>query len=167
MAACHNFEHESNSVKHRIVYPAVCFEQGSLTKWINAIKIQAHLQGCEDMIPSNNTGRPPMPPVDVGMKNEYLKRQRKLAAIIQLWTDPQRDWDEFDGLDPSSETIGTDMWKIILTIYNGAGAKAIQNLRKQFSAAQTEDETCLQYWQRMKKAMHGLKNVDRQPTPPT
>ena len=150
------------------LYPAQCAKQGSLTKWINAMKIQAMSKNCADMIPpTGNTdekGWKHQPPTREDELNAFLKKQRRLAELIHDWTDPNVDWDEFDVLDPTSHTIGTDMWEVIMRIYNGTGPKAIQALRNQFNAPQAEDESCLQYWQRLKKAVHGLKQIDREPS---
>ena len=151
------------------LYPAKCAKQGSLSKWINAMRVQALGKGCDAMIPpmhASTSGKPwtPAIPTKEDELNAYLKKQRRLAELIYDWTDPNVDWDEFDGLDPASDTIGTDMWNVVMRIYNGVGPKAIQELRKQFNEPQAEDESCLEYWQRLKKAAHGLKQVDREPS---
>ena len=149
------------------LFPAKCAKQGSLSKWIHAMRIQALSKGCDTMIPPMNLGGKcwaPRVPSDAEALKPFLKMQHRLAELIYEWTDPHVDWDEFDVLDPGSHTIGTDMWDVIMRIYNGVGPKAIQGLRQQFNEPQAEDESSLQFWQRLKKAAHGLKQIDRAPS---
>ena len=153
------------------LFPAKCAKQSGLAKWIHAVRIQALSKGCGEMIPPMKLGGKTWTPTvpakddpDEGALNAFLKKQRRLAELIYDWTDPNTDWDEFDVLDPSSDTIGTDMWGVIMRIYNGVGPKAIQVLRQQFNEPQAEDESSLKYWQRLKKAAHGLKQIDREPS---
>ena len=149
------------------LFPAKCAKQGSLSKWITAMRIQALSKGCDAMIPPSNLGGKCWAlavPTKEDDLNAFLKKQRRLAELIYDWTDPNSDWDEFDVLDPGSNTVGTDMWDVIMRIYNGVGPKAIQELRQQFNRPQAEDESSLKYWQRLKKAAHGLKQIDREPS---
>ena len=149
------------------LFPANCAKQGSLSKWIHAMRIQAMGKGCDTMIPPTNLGGKnwtPKVPTKEDDLNAFLKKQHRLAELIYEWTDPNTDWDEFDVIDPSSHTIGTDMWDVIMRIHNGVGPKAIQGLRQLFNEPQAEDESCLKYWQRLKKAAHGLKQIDREPS---
>ena len=63
------------------LYPGKCAKQGCLAKWINAIRVQATIKGCADMIPAMDAEgkcRIPTVPTDDKELIEFLKRQ---------WTD--------------------------------------------------------------------------------
>ena len=112
------------------LYPGKCAKQGCLAKWINAIRVQATIKGCADMIPAMDAEgkcRIPTVPTDDKELIEFLKRQRRLAELLHEWSCTDTEWDEYNVLDPSSNTIGTDMWMVIMRIYNGISPRAIQN----------------------------------------
>ena len=71
--------------------------------------------------------RIPTVPTDDKELIEFLKRQRRLAELLHEWSCTDTEWDEYNVLDPSSNTIGTDMWMVIMRIYNGISPRAIQN----------------------------------------
>ena len=72
------------------LYPAKCAKQGSLTKWINAVRIQAMAKNCDDMLPPLNLGGKcwkstvPKANTEEGQKelNAFRKKQRRLAELI-------------------------------------------------------------------------------------
>ena len=155
-------------IRRRVVYPAECCKTGTIVKWINAVTIVAKGKKCDDMIPNVSADdmkyKVITAPEGEAQREAFLKKQHKLAEIINEWTDPDTDWDEFTTLDPTSDTIGTDMWMTVMILYNGTGPKAIQQLRKMFNDPQADDENVLQYWQRIKKATLGLGQMDRKPS---
>jgi hypothetical protein len=87
--------------------------------------------------------------------------QIKLSTIVLNWTDLESDWIIFSDIPLDDPCIGTKMIDVVMRKYKKKGAQPVQEIRTEMYAKQREDETCVDFWQRIKRNAQGLRGARR------
>ena len=177
------------TVKSQVLWPEAAKQSGDLRPWLSGILGAARKQKCHKAIPPmrhcEKIIREPLDKAaevvakavasDAGgsakgkavaipegkITGASIDEQYELADLVRNWTDKKKDWRMFTAIDDDDEEIGTKMMLLVLRKYMAIGSAPVTDWKAEFNRKQSEDETAMDCWERIKTAATALASADR------